>query len=157
MAWRISCVGGAGVAVEQGLGGQHDARRAEAALRAAVLDERLLDGMQRRRRRQALDGDDVAARRFQRQHQAGVDGSAVDQHRAGAAVAVAATFLGAGEADAVAQQLEQRVARVGEHRALLAVDGAGEERLHARADSIAAAAQQSASARAVSTATSERR
>ena len=64
---------------------------------------------------QPLDGDDVAARRLQRQHQAGVDRRAVHQHRAGAAVAVAAALLGAGQAEPVAQQLEQRVARVGEH------------------------------------------
>ena len=72
-----------------------------------------------------LDGGDVAARRLQRQHQAGIDRRAVHQHRAGAAVAVAAAFLGAGQAEPVAQQVEQRVARVGEHAALLAVDGAG--------------------------------
>ena len=92
-----------------------------------------------------------------RKHQAGVDGGTVDDHRAGAAVAVAATFLGAGEPDALAQQVEQRVARVGEHGVLLAVDRAGDEGLHAGACSTCSAAQQSASARAVSTATSERR
>ena len=81
-------------------------------------------------------------------------GSTIDDHRAGAAVAVAATFLGAGEPDAVAQQVEQRVACVGEYRALLAVDRAGHECLHACSCS---AAQHSARARAVNTATSERR
>jgi len=60
----------------------------------------------------------------------------------------------AGEPDAVAQQVEQRVACVGEYRALLAVDRAGHECLHACSCS---AAQHSARARAVSTATSERR
>ena len=68
------------------------------------------------------------------QHQARAHGRAVHQHRAGAAVAVAAAFLGAGQAQAVAQQLEQGVARVGEHLALLAVDGAGEQRLHGHRD-----------------------
>ena len=99
----------------------------------------------------------VATRRLQRQHQAGADRCAVHQHRAGAAVAVAAAFLGAGEADPVAQQLEQGVARVGEHGALLAVDGAGEQRLHCVSIPMPSCPQQSANARAVSTATSERR
>ena len=44
---------GAGFLVEQRRGGQHDARDAEAALRAAAVDERLLERVQRRRRRPA--------------------------------------------------------------------------------------------------------
>ena len=82
-----------------------------------------------RRARPAPAGSDAARRRrtspsmvvmsrpgaSQRQHQAGIDRRTVHQHRAGAAVAVAAAFLGAGQAEPVAQQIEQRVARVGEH------------------------------------------
>ena len=101
--------------------------------------------------------DDVPARSLQRQYQAGVDRRAVHQHRAGPAVAVAAPFLGAGQVQPVAQQLEQGVARVGEHRVLRAVDRAGDKGLHGVATSMSSCRQQSASARAVSTATSVRR
>src|SRR6185503_13763375 len=52
---------GRGIVVEQNLGGHDNARRAEAALRAAVRDQRLLNGMQLSARRQAFDSDDVPA------------------------------------------------------------------------------------------------
>ena len=43
-----------------------------------------------------------------RQRQAGIDPPAVDQHRAGAALAVVAALLGAGQVELVAQQVEER-------------------------------------------------
>ena len=47
-----------------------------------------------------------------RERQAGVDAAAVDDHRAGAALAVVAALLGAGEVQVLAQRVEQRRARV---------------------------------------------
>ena len=44
--------------------------------------------------------------------QAGIDAPAVHQHRAGAALAVVAALLGAGEAQVFAQGVEQRGARI---------------------------------------------
>jgi hypothetical protein len=145
------------VFIEQGFGGEHDARRAEAALRAAMLDQRLLDRMELSALGHALNGQNVPAWGFLRQHEAGVDRSAVHKDRAGTAVAVAASLLGAGQAQALAQQLQERVARVGEHGVLIAVHPACDEHLHDCCRSTSSAEQQSARARAVSTAIRERR
>ena len=46
-----------------------------------------------------------------REHQAGVDGPAVDDDGAGAALADEAALLGAGQLEVVAQDVEQRVVR----------------------------------------------
>ena len=56
----------------------------------------------------------AAPSRFDAQHQAGVDDAAVEDHGAGAAVAVVAAFLGAGQPDDVAQAFEQALARLAE-------------------------------------------
>ena len=58
---------------QQVVRGDDQARRAEAALDGAGLHERLLDRVQPGRLGQALDGDDVAALRLPRRHQAGAD------------------------------------------------------------------------------------
>ena len=55
-------------------------------------------------------------------------GVAVDHDRAGAAIAVAATFLGAGQAEPVAQPVEQGVARIGEAGDFLTVHLRGDRR-----------------------------
>ena len=57
------------------------------------------------------------------QHQAGGHDAAVHDDGAGAAVAVVAAFLGAGQAEDVAQALEQALARLAEKLLRLAVDG----------------------------------
>ena len=62
--------------------------------------------------RQALDGGDLVPVVHHREGQAGVDAPAVDQHRAGAALAVVAALLGAGQAEVLAQRVEQRHARL---------------------------------------------
>ena len=73
-----------------------------------MVDERLLQRMQRAVRRQALDGGDLGAVLHDRERQAGIDPPPVDQHRAGAALAVIAALLGAGQVEMVAQRVEQR-------------------------------------------------
>ena len=59
---------------------------------------------------------------FGRHDATGVDEAAVHDDGAGAAVAVVTTFLGAGEADALAQGIQEAIARIGEELQLLAVD-----------------------------------
>ena len=61
---------------------------------------------------QALDGRDLAAVVSSGQGQARVDAPAVDQHGAGAALAVVAALLGAGQAELLAQGVEQRGAGI---------------------------------------------
>ena len=82
--------------------GHDDAGRARAALRGSGLEERLqpVPG-------QSLDRPDLAPVRLVRRHEAGVDGQPVEQHRAGAAFALAAPFLGARQIQPVSQQIEQ--------------------------------------------------
>ncbi len=88
---------------------------ADAALRAAALPERLLDGVEPCGLcvpiRQSFDGTDLRARRLAGRDQAGVDERAVDEHGAGAALAFAAAFLGAGEGEVLAQHVEQPLHR----------------------------------------------
>ena len=57
-----------------------------------------------------------------REHQAGAHRDAVEQHGAGAADAVLAAGMGAGEIELVAQAIEQRGARLDLDRVHLAVD-----------------------------------
>ena len=73
------------------------------------------------RRTQALDGGDAIARMHDRQRETGVDAPAVHQHRAGAALAVVATFLGARQLQVLAQCVEQRGAGVQLQRLVFAI------------------------------------
>jgi len=57
---------------------------------------------------------------LRREHQAGPDRVAVDQHRAGAAHAVLAAQVGAGEPELVPQKICERGAHVGQTAAALA-------------------------------------
>ncbi len=74
---------------------------------------------------QPLDGGDVVAVVHRRQGQARIDPPALDDHRAGTALAVIATLLGAGELQLLAQRVEQGGPRVEFQRAGLAVHGEG--------------------------------
>ena len=56
------------------------------------------------------------------ERQAGIDPPAVDEDRAGAALAVVAALLGAGQAQVLAQRVEQRRARIDLQAVLLAID-----------------------------------
>ena len=91
----------------------HDlAGRAEPALQAVMRDESGLDGMQFVAASDALDGEDVGAVVADRQSQARIDPPAVDQDRTRAALAAVASLLGAGQVQTLAQEIEQRDARV---------------------------------------------
>src|SRR5712691_1366690 len=100
------------------------AGRAEAALQAVIVAERLLQRMQLLvARRDALDGEDVVAVRLHREHQAGARRIAVEQDGAGAAHAVLAAEMGAGQAEIVADEIRQRDADLDLLLVPLAVDG----------------------------------
>src|SRR5207237_9663326 len=96
---------------EEPVRGDDHPRRADAALRPAAIEEALLH-----RRQLAASGD-----AFHCQHrraldladgdETGIDQLAVDQHRAGAALALAAAFFRAGEAEIFAQDVEQTFQR----------------------------------------------
>ena len=118
--------------------GEHPDRRAQlagravAALERVVLDERLLQRMQLVVVREPLDGRHLGAIVRDREREACVRPAPVDQHGAGAALAVIAALLRAREAQVLAQQVEQRRARVDEQAALDAVDHERERRAHGR-------------------------
>ncbi len=77
-----------------------------------MLHEGLLHRMQLAVPGQALDRDDAIAVAGDGQRQAGIHPHAVHQHGAGAALAVVAALLGAGQAEMVAQRIEQGRARI---------------------------------------------
>ena len=102
----------------------HDhARRAVAALQRVAILEGLLDRMQRAvLGGERLDGADLVAGGLHREGQARAAGLAVDQHRAGAADAVLAADMGAGEAELVAEEIGEEHANADVALDLLAVD-----------------------------------
>ena len=90
--------------------GSHDhARRADAALRAVVLDE---GALQRMTAAKPFDGRDPRAVGVGERDQARVHRRAVEEHGAGAAFAFAASFLRAGQAAILAQDIEQALQRM---------------------------------------------
>ncbi len=100
-----------GVAREQVVRRHDQARRAEAALHRARLEEGLLDRMETRpRRRQALDGHDRRALGLAREHEARAHQRPVQVHRAGAALALLAGVLRARQAHPLAQHVQQALA-----------------------------------------------
>ena len=114
---RISCSLGLGFCSSSALDDDDEAGRADAALQGRLFEEGLLQRVQLVVAGDAFDGRDVGALDLDGEDAAGVDQAAVQDDGAGAAVAVVAAFLGAGEADALAQDFEQAVALVGEELA----------------------------------------
>ena len=100
-----------------------EARRAEAALQAVMIDEGLLQRMQRVAVGEPLDGADLPALRLHREHQAGAHGDVVEDDGAGAADAVLAADMGAGLPAVVADGVDQRAPRLDPDRIVAAVDG----------------------------------
>ena len=151
------------IRAQQRLGAHQHARRADAALRRAVGDEGALQ------RRQRAVG---AGEAFDRRHRAAValadaddaraDLLAVEQHRAGAAVAGVAADLGAGQAELVAQRVGEAPARIAGELARAAVDvdaddaGSPAGRARSSAPPRAHSASRVAGARAHGEATSRR-
>src|SRR5208337_1129824 len=91
----------------------HDlAWRAEAALESVVRDEGGLHRMEPVALGEALDGDDLRAVEAQRECQTRIDPLPVHEHGAGAALPTVAALLGSGQAEALAQEIEERCARI---------------------------------------------
>ena len=94
---------------EQRRGRDDLARDAEPALDGACVEERLLERMQLVRAGQAFDRRDRRAVRLDCEHQARIHADAVDQHGARAALPDQAALLGPGQAEVIAEDLEQGV------------------------------------------------
>ena len=88
------------------------AGRAVAALKAVVLEKRGLHRVQRVRRAEAFDRDDVVALVHDGERETRVDPASVDQHGARAALTVVAALLGAGQMQVLSQRVEQRRAQI---------------------------------------------
>src|SRR5262245_57551701 len=110
------------IALEQRLGGDQQAGRAEAALQRRMLEEFSLQRMQIVPARHAFDRLDRAAFGLHGEHQARADQAAIDRHAAGAAVARAASLLASGQIQLVAQHIEQGELRLAQELGRLAVD-----------------------------------
>ena len=104
--------------------GAHDlAAGAVAALVAVVLHKGRLHGVQVAGLADAFDGRDLVAFMHHREREAAVHATSVHVDRAGAALAVVAAFLRAGQVEPFAQRVQQCGARVEiAQRVFLAVD-----------------------------------
>ena len=93
--------------------GRHDhPRRAVAALEAVLLPEAFLQGMQLTVRREALDRRDRGAVGLDREDRAGLRAPAVDEDGAGAALTGVAPDVRAGQAQVLAEEVDEKHARV---------------------------------------------
>src|SRR5262249_46439755 len=99
------------VPIEQVGSGDHEPRRAEAALHSTRLDERLLDAMQVLAPPHPLAGRHLVPFRLRAEHEAATDDPAVEEHRAGTALALLARILRARQAEPLAQDEQQALAR----------------------------------------------
>src|SRR5258706_2569180 len=106
-----SLAGGIRLFRGQRLGGEQDAGGAVAALGGAEVGESGLQRMELCAAGHPLHSLHRAPLALDRQHQAGELRLAVDEDCAGTALAELAAVLGAGEAEVLAQQLEQRLVR----------------------------------------------
>ena len=105
------------------IGGHDEPWGAEAALDGAVVHERLLYVGQLTVGAETLHGDDLPPHRGGRQHQAGAHRRSVGEHRARSAFALVTGVLGARQAEALPQHVEQALAQPGVgHLAVGAVD-----------------------------------
>ena len=96
------------MSLEEVMGGEDHARCTDAALRATGFEEALLDGSEVGGvAGQPFDGGDARVSGLEHWDEAGVNQDTVEQDRAGAALAFAAAFLGAGEAEGLAKDVEQ--------------------------------------------------
>jgi len=118
------------VAVDERLGGHHHARGAVATLDGSASHECPLQGVQRSVPLETLHGFDLGAVDGDGQHQARLDGLAVEDDRARAAVSEVAPPLGPSEAQMLTQHLEQSVGWPRCHPVLVAVDGELDHPLH---------------------------
>src|ERR1700716_3056158 len=115
--------------IQERLGGHEHPRRAVATLRGAFLSERDLEGMERVRTGQAFARRDLGVANERGKGQAREDRDAVNEDRAGTALAQLAAVLRTGQAELLAKDFEERVMRIRRDRSRLAVHAEGEELL----------------------------
>ena len=94
------------------VGGHQDPRRAEPALERVVASKRLLQRRQRALPGERLDRLDLAAVDLHREQAAAAHRHPVDEHRAGAADAVLAADVRAGQAQPMAEEVRQQEPRL---------------------------------------------
>ena len=136
----------------QQIGRRHQhARRAESALQGMMLVKRFLQRIHLPDAAEAFDRLDAAAVGLHREHQAGARAVAVDQHGAGAADAMLAADMGAGQAQRVTQEIGKQQARLHGGAVGCAVDGDADFASFAHVALSSARRQAAASARPVST------
>src|SRR5271155_2075333 len=108
-------VAGMRISLQQRLRPHHHAGNAVTALRRLRLDEGLLDRRGLVLRAEPFERRDLlAGEQYDRRH-AGKDRLAIDQHRAGAALAESAAEFGGVELELAAQHVKQRRAWIGIH------------------------------------------
>ena len=118
-----------GTVAQQADRGHHHAGGAVAALGGLLIDERLLDRMEPAAARHPLHGDDRAVHGRHRQV-AGRAGATPDEHEARPAQPRPAAEPRPGQAQVMAEHVEQRRIRLAGHAALRAVHGQPEPGLH---------------------------
>src|ERR1017187_166586 len=123
---------GLGVRVEQRVRGHEKAGRADAALRAPLFHERILQIGEPVLRPQPFDRQHRTPVALAGHDETCVHGDAVEQHRARAALTLAAALLRPREAERAAQEVEQARERRRVERALLAVENEGDPQVPVR-------------------------
>src|SRR4051795_2390039 len=118
-------VGGVRIAVQQCPRREDHPRRAEPALQPVHLMEPLLHGIQAAVVLEAFDRGDLVALGGRRQHRARLRRLAVHQHDARPAVGGVAAPVRAGQAELVAQEVDEQQPRLDVAGVLLAVDRDG--------------------------------
>ena len=122
-----------GLAIEQGLGRDKNARRAIAALRRAAIRELLLQGMQLTVLDEALHGRHRASGALGGEREAGKHGLAVEEHRACAALTQFAAVFGARKVQVFPQDFQQSLVIVDQRFRRLTIDCQQQTNLHRRA------------------------
>ena len=105
-------LGRARVALQQRRRRHEEARRAETALQSVLVPERFLQRREFAVAGQALDRCELSAIRLDGEHRAGFDRSAVDEYRAGTALAGVAADMRAGQTQVLAQEIHEQIARL---------------------------------------------
>jgi hypothetical protein len=117
------CLGWFWISFQQINGRQYHPRRAYATLRAAAINEGLLNSVQLIASRNAFDSLNRCAFNLCDWNQATVNDPAIDNDAASATLTFAATFLCPRELQLLTQYVEQTLHRVSFERSRLAVDG----------------------------------
>ena len=118
--------GGLGIAIQEAVGAEDHARRAESALEGIVLDEGLLKRMQVAVLGQSFDGDDLSSIGVSHRIETRSHGPVVHQDRAGPALGLAAAELGARQTQVGAQDPQERAPSVRGHADRFAIEFEGD-------------------------------